>query len=65
MSKRSDREAFVVHLTDAGEPGSAPVIVRLRKFLKAALRSYQLRCVSAREARPGEGPRADNDQDEI
>lgn len=43
------RRTFVLHLVDAGGPDDAPVINRLRSFLKAALRSYHLRCTHAVE----------------
>jgi hypothetical protein len=39
------------HLILRAEPGNwrTPLIVRLRKFLKAALRQWGLRCVDIRE----------------
>jgi hypothetical protein len=47
-------ERFLVTLE--APPGGAPAAVRLRRFLKAALRSFGLRCV--RVAPAGEGPEA-------
>jgi hypothetical protein len=41
------------------EPGSAPPIVRLRRFLKLALRLYGLRAVDYRELRPASRPSQD------
>jgi hypothetical protein len=38
------------------EPGPVPAIVRLRKFLKAALRTYGLRCVDMAEVTPAKPP---------
>jgi hypothetical protein len=32
------------------EPSDVPAILRLRQFLKAALRQYRLRCVSIKPA---------------
>ena len=34
-------------------PGGPPPIIRLRRFLKAALRGYGLRCLSAEELPAG------------
>lgn len=36
------------------QPDDVPAIVRLRRWLKAGLRSYGLRCTDAREIRPGD-----------
>ena len=51
------------HLRLRAEPGMVPAVVRLRRFLKAALRSYGLRCVEVREVAPGVG-RAPNRSDD-
>ena len=49
------RERFALVVEDAGDAGDPSVIIRLRLFLKRALRAYGLRCVEARPARPA-GP---------
>jgi hypothetical protein len=52
VSTAGDHERSLVELLAL--PDDVPPVVRLRKFLKAALRSYRLRCTSARrERRPG------------
>ena len=38
-------DCFALVLQAIPDPGGAPAIVRLRRFLKAALRAYRLRCV--------------------
>jgi hypothetical protein len=43
------RRRFQLDLRDAGEPDDAPVAIRLRHFLKAALRAWGLRCTRAVE----------------
>jgi hypothetical protein len=44
----TDREQYTITLR--AEPGfDVPAVVRLRKFLKEALRGWGLRCVEARE----------------
>jgi hypothetical protein len=46
-----DRPTFA--LTVQAVPGSdVPAIIRLRRFLKMALRSYGLKCTEAREITP-------------
>ena len=47
-----DRQRFLIELRDAG--GDTPVVIRLRHFLKAALRSWGLRCTDARELTDGQ-----------
>jgi hypothetical protein len=47
--KPAERPAFTITVV-ADDDGSPPVIIRLRSFLKAALRRYGLRCVGVREA---------------
>jgi hypothetical protein len=47
-------EQFAVTLQALPAPGGPPAIIRLRRFLKAALRSYGLRCVECREHAPPE-----------
>ena len=44
------KERFIIELQAA--PGGIPAIVRLRKFLKMALRSYGLKCIAIRESKP-------------
>ena len=46
MSDKPTYEFKVVAVPNFDGP---PVIIRLRKFLKAALRAYGLRCVDCRE----------------
>jgi len=43
------------HVTLRPEPGNwrTPAIVRLRKFLKAAVRQWGLRCTECREVKEG------------
>jgi hypothetical protein len=41
----AQRERF--NLTLEALPDSAPAVIRLKRFLKAALRSYGLRCTAA------------------
>lgn len=58
------RRTFELVVVDQGGPDDPPVIRRLRAFLKMALRSYALRCESARElpaegVDPGAPPRLD------
>lgn len=36
-----------------GQPSDAPVINRLRSWLKSGLRAFGMKCVSAREITPG------------
>ena len=56
---RADREHFELVLRD--EPGhDQPAVVRLRAFLKDAMRIYGLRCIRGKcttkaEAKPHEG----------
>ena len=58
MSKPSDKPTFAIVLQAVPWEG-APPIIRLRKFLKAALRSYGLKCTECREAPPtAEAPAA-------
>jgi hypothetical protein len=44
-----DRARFELVIRDAGKPGDAPTINRLRRLLKSMLRAYGLRCVTIRE----------------
>lgn len=46
-----DRERFAITFTSA-DPHDPPTIQRVRRMLKAALRSYGLRCVDIREVTP-------------
>ena len=41
---------FALVLQAVPDPGGAPAIIRLRRFLKMALRSYGLRCVRCERA---------------
>jgi hypothetical protein len=52
------RRTFRLDLIDAGAPDDAPVCVRLRRAMKALLRSYGLRCTRAVETteEPVEAP---------
>jgi hypothetical protein len=43
-------------LTVRPEPGPVPAIIRLRRFLKAALRVYGLKCIDMAEVKPAEPP---------
>ncbi|HEX8340011.1 MAG TPA: hypothetical protein VF624_03795 [Tepidisphaeraceae bacterium] len=54
---------FVIQLRP--EPGDVPVMIRVRRLLKVALRGYGLRCVSIGEAapRPADGSAAAGDAD--
>ena len=45
----SRRPTYQLTITDAGGPGDAPAIIRLRSALKALLRSFAFRCVEATE----------------
>jgi hypothetical protein len=55
MIKAGDHERFLVELRAL--PDEVPPVVRLRKFLKAALRAYGLRCTRARSlGPPGSAP---------
>jgi hypothetical protein len=45
---KTARERFALIL-EALPDGGVPAVVRLRRFLKAALRGYALRCVSVVE----------------
>ena len=61
MSTRKPPEQFTVVLTDT--PGyDAPVIIRLRRWLKTAGRVWRLRCI---RVEPGDRmrPAGDGDQD--
>jgi hypothetical protein len=49
----SDQPTFHLILRPTGNNWRVSPVQRLRALLKAALRSYGLRCVSAREAEPG------------
>jgi hypothetical protein len=42
---RDTAERYSIILQAIPDQGGAPAIIRLRRFLKAALRSYRLRCV--------------------
>ncbi len=53
------RERFLVELEAL--PHSAPAVNRLRRFLKAALRMYGLRCTDVREVKPPPLPPATPD----
>ena len=53
------KNQFAITLKDdRNDPAQPPVEIRLRRFLKAALRSYGLRCTSIQE-RPPETPARD------
>jgi hypothetical protein len=60
-----DPQHYLVELRAAG-PGP-PAVIRLRRWLKAALRQHGLRCVSVREATgPGQAGQKDVfDEDEV
>ena len=45
MTSNAKPERFALVLQAVPEPGDVPAIIRLRRFLKAALRSYRLRCI--------------------
>ena len=51
----NDRPRFLVTLEAL--PDDVPAVVRLKKFMKAALRAYRLRCASAREVPADDGQR--------
>lgn len=46
------KPVYQITLTPAAGNHLAPPIVRLRRLLKASLRGYGLRCVSAKEVQP-------------
>ena len=52
---RAIRETITLALRDAGTHADVPFPIRLRRFLKAALRSYGLRCVAITDAPGGNG----------
>jgi hypothetical protein len=61
MTLAGDCERFLVELLALPDTGASrscvPPVVRLRKFLKAALRAYGLRCTRARSlGSPGSAP---------
>ncbi len=43
-----DKTRYQFELVDAGGPDSTPARIRLRHFLKAALRQWKLRCIGGR-----------------
>lgn len=47
MMSQSERFNLTVELVE--RPGVAPGIVRFRRWIKAALRGYGVRCISVRE----------------
>jgi len=49
------KDRFVLVVEAEGRDGP-PVIIRLRKFLKCALRSFGIRCVSIRPETPPDPP---------
>ena len=51
MNNRPHRQRFTLVVQDAGQ-AQAPLVHRLRSFLKMALRSYRIRCVSIQELLP-------------
>jgi hypothetical protein len=48
MTRHEGGERFVVELV-AQPDGDAPAVIRLRHFLKAALRAWGLRCTGVRQ----------------
>jgi hypothetical protein len=46
-----DRDRFELVIQDAGKPGDAPTVARVRRLLKCMLRGYRLKCVSIREVK--------------
>jgi hypothetical protein len=58
----ADKPKFVVELV--AEPPAASAVRRLRRFLKAALRCYGLRCVDLREVSPGAAPAKEDEAHE-
>ncbi len=52
MSKSSDQPTFVLTLQALRNWGDVPATIRLKRFLKAALRSYGLKCIECRELAP-------------
>ena len=49
---KTSKPEFAIVLRDCPHPGSAPVIIRLRHFLKSALRQYGLRAIECRTITP-------------
>jgi hypothetical protein len=49
MSMGKGEPRPVYRITLEAEPSAVPAYVRLRRFLKAALRAYGLRCVTYRQ----------------
>jgi len=49
------KERFIITVEAEGRDGP-PVIIRLRKFLKCALRSFGIRCVNIRPETPPDPP---------
>jgi hypothetical protein len=49
---KTEPERFQLTVEAVPGWGDVPAIIRLRRFLKAALRSYGLRCTEAREITP-------------
>jgi hypothetical protein len=47
-----DQGQPVYRLTLRAQPGAVPPVVRLRRLLKTALRSFGLRCLAVEEVRP-------------
>ncbi len=45
MSTKPKPERYAIVLQAMPDQDGVPTIIRLRRFLKAALRSYRLRCV--------------------
>jgi hypothetical protein len=54
---KTPRERYRIDLESIPDFG-APPIIRLRRFLKAALRAYGLKCTSAVELHP-DAPKSD------
>ncbi len=53
-----DKTRYQFELVDCAEPDSTPVQIRLRKFLKSALRQWSLKCIGGRildAVPPGDG----------
>ncbi len=57
-----ERPTFRLTLEALPSPDGVPVIIRLRHFLKRALRDWQLKCVHAVEVKPEQAQEPDHDK---
>jgi hypothetical protein len=49
MSSSPPRQRFQIELRDIADDDDAPLVIRLRHFLKSALRAWGLKCTKAVE----------------